>query len=142
MFCLFLYFLFFKQKTAYEMRISDWSSDVCSSDLRQAGAVLGKAAVDGVDVEGRLPRPLRHHRHVGSFLRQRRIELGLELLQEGAPVAHGAVAEERHRAVRNAALGFHLRPPHAALAAADAVDVPGPGEDRSEERREGTEGVG
>src|SRR3546814_10284852 len=31
---LFLYFFFFfKQKTAYEMRISDWSSDVCSSDL-------------------------------------------------------------------------------------------------------------
>src|SRR3546814_15510538 len=28
-----LFFLFFKQKTAYEMRISDWSSDVCSSDL-------------------------------------------------------------------------------------------------------------
>src|SRR3546814_6532477 len=31
-FCLFICF-FFKQKTAYEMRISDWSSDVCSSDL-------------------------------------------------------------------------------------------------------------
>src|SRR3546814_5393410 len=30
--CLFFLF-FFKQKTAYEMRISDWSSDVCSSDL-------------------------------------------------------------------------------------------------------------
>src|SRR3546814_8605886 len=30
-------FFFFKQKTAYEMRISDWSSDVCSSDLRLAG---------------------------------------------------------------------------------------------------------
>src|SRR3546814_17408076 len=29
-------FFFFKQKTAYEMRISDWSSDVCSSDLRPA----------------------------------------------------------------------------------------------------------
>src|SRR3546814_4446425 len=29
-------FCFFKQKTAYEMRISDWSSDVCSSDLRSA----------------------------------------------------------------------------------------------------------
>src|SRR3546814_997223 len=28
-----LYFFFFKQKTAYELRISDWSSDVCSSDL-------------------------------------------------------------------------------------------------------------
>src|SRR3546814_9826413 len=29
-------FFFFKQKTAYEMRISDWSSDVCSSDLKTA----------------------------------------------------------------------------------------------------------
>src|SRR3546814_12334031 len=32
-----LCFFFFKQKTAYEMRISDWSSDVCSSDLNAAG---------------------------------------------------------------------------------------------------------
>src|SRR3546814_2387728 len=31
----FYFFFFFKQKTAYEMRISDWSSDVCSSDLTQ-----------------------------------------------------------------------------------------------------------
>src|SRR3546814_7784279 len=31
--CVFESFFFFKQKTAYEMRISDWSSDVCSSDL-------------------------------------------------------------------------------------------------------------
>src|SRR3546814_3139619 len=31
-------FFFFKQKTAYEMRISDWSSDVCSSDLASAVA--------------------------------------------------------------------------------------------------------
>src|SRR3546814_7340903 len=31
-------FFFFKQKTAYEMRISDWSSDVCSSDLRRTRA--------------------------------------------------------------------------------------------------------
>src|SRR3546814_5188948 len=30
---------FFKQKTAYEMRISDWSSDVCSSDLVETGCV-------------------------------------------------------------------------------------------------------
>src|SRR3546814_5453101 len=33
-----LVFFFFKQKTAYEMRISDWSSDVCSSDLLPPGA--------------------------------------------------------------------------------------------------------
>src|SRR3546814_2609519 len=31
--CWFFYFFCFKHKTAYEMRISDWSSDVCSSDL-------------------------------------------------------------------------------------------------------------
>src|SRR3546814_7834575 len=30
-----MFFFFFKQKTAYEMRISDWSSDVCSSDLME-----------------------------------------------------------------------------------------------------------
>src|SRR3546814_4549722 len=30
---MYVYIFFFKQKTAYEMRISDWSSDVCSSDL-------------------------------------------------------------------------------------------------------------
>src|SRR3546814_3050091 len=33
------YVFFFKQKTAYEMRISDWSSDVCSSDLQGDGAL-------------------------------------------------------------------------------------------------------
>src|SRR3546814_1903357 len=33
---MFVCFFFFKQKTAYEMRISDWSSDVCSSDLLTA----------------------------------------------------------------------------------------------------------
>src|SRR3546814_19451657 len=32
-------FVFFKQKTAYDMRISDWSSDVCSSDLNDFGAL-------------------------------------------------------------------------------------------------------
>src|SRR3546814_7702454 len=37
------FFFFFKQKTAYEMRISDWSSDVCSSDLR---AGVGPGPVD------------------------------------------------------------------------------------------------
>src|SRR3546814_10878790 len=35
-----LFFFFFKQKTAYEMRISDWSSDVCSSDLTLSDPIL------------------------------------------------------------------------------------------------------
>src|SRR3546814_9754813 len=42
-----LYFFVFKQKTAYEMRISDWSSDVCSSDLACAAAVLAGRAGKG-----------------------------------------------------------------------------------------------
>src|SRR3546814_11061893 len=45
MFCVcyvvFCLFVFFKQKTAYEMRISDWSSDVCSSDLNAVGRDIG-----------------------------------------------------------------------------------------------------
>src|SRR3546814_13689 len=36
-----MYIFFFKQKTAYEMRISDWSSDVCSSDLGRPERDLG-----------------------------------------------------------------------------------------------------
>src|SRR3546814_17802819 len=51
---------FFKQKTAYEMRISDWSSDVCSSDL--AGGAIGPAqnVTDGFDQAPGRPQP--HHR--------------------------------------------------------------------------------
>src|SRR3546814_2083747 len=39
-------FFFFKQKTAYEMRISDWSSDVCSSDLADAVPLAGDELSD------------------------------------------------------------------------------------------------
>src|SRR3546814_3548502 len=67
----------FKQKTAYEMRISDWSSDVCSSDLRRQGRgrrrdpgprlvgrpferlFAGAAPRGGQGVETRPPRPVR-----------------------------------------------------------------------------------
>src|SRR3546814_6693717 len=42
--CVLVRIFFFKQKTAYEMRISDWSSDVCSSDLRLAQAAVGRQA--------------------------------------------------------------------------------------------------
>src|SRR3546814_2339532 len=43
----------FKQKTAYEMRISDWSSDVCSSDL------VHQNIPEGLGLEADLRRPLR-----------------------------------------------------------------------------------
>src|SRR3546814_10142392 len=48
-----LRFFFFKQKTAYEMRISDWSSDVCSSDLL---ASLIAASTDSPPVERNIDR--------------------------------------------------------------------------------------
>src|SRR3546814_5486767 len=47
--CFVCFVFFFKQKTAYEMRISDWSSDVCSSDLLFAG-VLKNDIANAIDV--------------------------------------------------------------------------------------------
>src|SRR3546814_6107423 len=56
--CLLVVF-FFKQKTAYEMRISDWSSDVCSSDLHQHASLVLEGVLHAVAVEASLepPRP-------------------------------------------------------------------------------------
>src|SRR3546814_10889907 len=59
-------FFFFKQKTAYEMRISDWSSDVCSSDLGESqGRGEGGVLLDRVAVQGGPGRRLAedHGRH-------------------------------------------------------------------------------
>src|SRR3546814_3095537 len=56
-----LVFFFFKQKTAYEMRISDWSSDVCSSDLRKRffGKVLRRNRFHAMVAQGKtVGRPL------------------------------------------------------------------------------------
>src|SRR3546814_4515923 len=57
-------FFFFKQKTAYEMRISDWSSDVCSSDLLDAPLrhLEGEHHVGGDGDEGDDGKaPVEHH---------------------------------------------------------------------------------
>src|SRR3546814_3897903 len=74
------FFFFFKQKTAYEMRISDWSSDVCSSDLllpfaahaRQTGSLYLSAygakagfGVAGFDDQARI-RYRSEERRVGK----------------------------------------------------------------------------
>src|SRR3546814_4569437 len=48
-------FFFFKQKTAYEMRISDWSSDVCSSDLYgEAARQAALQCVAAAEADGRV----------------------------------------------------------------------------------------
>src|SRR3546814_8414844 len=68
---------FFKQKTAYEMRISDWSSDVCSSDLKNeaqerhfenAGGYRNKGADSGDDMpKGNRPLAVRRKPPVQLF---------------------------------------------------------------------------
>src|SRR3546814_8870993 len=63
------WFFFCKQKTAYEMRISDWSSDVCSSDLMalpqllQAGGV--RRGASGIQQPGQAQAGLAGERWVG-----------------------------------------------------------------------------
>src|SRR3546814_7154456 len=60
-FAVIFFFFFFKQKTAYEMRVSDWSSDVCSSDLGEdmaAKLFRPDSAIDPVN-DGRHTLPDR-----------------------------------------------------------------------------------
>src|SRR3546814_3274188 len=73
-----LVFFFFKQKTAYEMRISDWSSDVCSSDLASVRLSLwGAIAGNTTNSFGRTP------------MKQSRILLAAVITAAfAAPVAH------------------------------------------------------
>src|SRR3546814_8140284 len=81
-----LFFFFFKQKTAYEMRISDWSSDVCSSDLAHielGPRVTRENAVKllriiGWGLRGGLVDPrLRPRRERGEDLTRQRDGMGL-----------------------------------------------------------------
>src|SRR3546814_9697820 len=62
-----IHFFFFKQKTAYEMRISDWSSDVCSSDLikiqRRLHPGIDSAILERV-LQSQRVHDSGHHAHV------------------------------------------------------------------------------
>src|SRR3546814_17689619 len=125
------FFFFFKQKTAYEMRISDWSSDVCSSDL-----------ADGIDALGRL-----------AALIERRVDIGYSAAdarrQRGA---HGTDVHADHGiqgiAVEQLAGGLGDIIPRAAGIDGDQVqfaDMPPAGAvdfiDNSEKRCLGKQGV-
>src|SRR3546814_10011064 len=100
-----MFFFFFKQKTAYEMRISDWSSDLCSSDLELARL---HAAVDTVRAEmlalrDRLHGALAHE--VGEFIDMHSLLLddpellhGIEdLIRKGLYGANYALRLQRDR---------------------------------------------
>src|SRR3546814_10059158 len=79
-----LVFFFFKQKTAYEMRISDWSSDVCSSDLRKEAEAAKVAAEE-------------KKKAYQEALRKARAEVYAE-----QDLARRAVLDERAKLVREA----------------------------------------
>src|SRR3546814_17529480 len=96
--CVCFFFFFFKQKTAYEMRISDWSSDVCSSDLRfglgRRGLGLARGALAlGLLLGGRRVFGYRFddRRLGGGFrlgiVRRRGFRLGIGLLPASAAAA-------------------------------------------------------
>src|SRR3546814_7069549 len=68
-----VFIFFFKQKTAYEMRISDWSSDVCSSDLGtryhlSSYGMLGFAILSSTKFEQALSHIQKYHQAVQPTL--------------------------------------------------------------------------
>src|SRR3546814_15365479 len=87
------FFFFFKQKTAYEMRISDWSSDVCSSDLMNHG-------IDPLIATSKITSERAVWTASGTcsaeswrkFCRQRRILKLAELIGTASKALDGAVA--------------------------------------------------
>src|SRR3546814_7872246 len=97
-------FFFFKQKTAYELRISDWSSDVCSSDLRDAGlAVVLLQPLDQLAVEiVQHARAAREQFDLAAEHPQqaRQLDADVAAADDGHPRRRGAEMEEvvRHQA--------------------------------------------
>src|SRR3546814_9646316 len=85
---LFSLFFFFKQKTAYEMRISDWSSDVCSSDLQPPGARISRF------LKGRLAHSISAAAGVsarGGQILKARLQVGESAVNR--PAVYGISAE-------------------------------------------------
>src|SRR3546814_8550938 len=64
----YLFFFFFKQKTSYEMRISDWSSDVCSSDLAEKNLFLVIDVAQAAELVAHAPLGDHAAGHVGGLL--------------------------------------------------------------------------
>src|SRR3546814_1093518 len=118
---------FFKQKTAYEMRISDWSSDVCSSDLQRFEQMTPAAPID---LSRHLRREMIARGHLDLAVRIAVPILMVHFREKGARQAGVAIAVF-HRGIEveraaDAQCGGLI---------AQAVEA------RSEERRVGKEGV-
>src|SRR3546814_6778377 len=93
----FCVFFFFKQKTAYEMRISDWSSDVCSSDLFEAAFYARDLPSLHGDVVARIAGPIA--RPVAEVHACRPRADRQPLFERAPPL--GPIVEQRFVAIRS-----------------------------------------
>src|SRR3546814_3192735 len=106
------FFFFFKQKTAYEVRISDWSSDVCSSDPLVMLAIkdIGEAQPGGIAAPvlflqvplaflapAETRRARRHHHFIGRLVDGDGFPVGIVGLAQAAEEIGGAQQIFRHR---------------------------------------------
>src|SRR3546814_12013113 len=99
-----MFFFFFKQKTAYEMRISDWSSDVCSSDL---ATIIGFIALAGVAAEfGVVMLLYLHH----AWEHQLALDPHADQEALDAAIREGAVQRVRPKAMTVAVIPARLFP--------------------------------
>src|SRR5881227_4180944 len=93
----FSFFFFFKQKTAYDITVRDWSSDVCSSDLQRL-------------LIGRQLFPRRRHRFTGLLTLGGRCGRGLRERQRTSRKGGDCRAATRHH-VAKLRFSVHLFPP-------------------------------
>src|SRR3546814_4980647 len=105
------FFFFFKQKTAYEMRISDWSSDVCSSDLFDQA--FAQRETDGIILEVGGGR--HHHGIADAADLDRHRHFDRDLAQQ-VGIRDSAEADSAHRK-RHGGAAFHHRPAVALITA-------------------------
>jgi hypothetical protein len=93
--------------------------------------------VNRIDVQSRMTGARRHHRHIRATGCEFGIQIALEALDHGVHLAHGAIAEKRHRAMRHPPVSLYLGPPHAAMTDADAINIERFGNDDMIDARRG-----
>src|SRR3546814_1421484 len=107
----YVFFFFFKQKTAYEMRISDWSSDVCSSDLGLLSFVLpASAAAQGapIIVTGTGLPDTRSEEHTSELQSLMRISYAVFCLKKKKKTTLYSIYTVSPVTNNSVTLGYHL----------------------------------
>src|SRR3546814_7041626 len=96
--CVWLIFFFFKKKTAYDLRISDWSSDVCSSDLPIEHDVARIDRVAGGEQQGALDHVFKLADIAGPVVRRELVDR--RGVGPGHRLARAGVAQDQRRGER------------------------------------------